>query len=80
MPLTKISPEPHAPPRPRARPMHATLLSGCLHEPELALSPHRLDAVAQKLLEVETLSRDDFEKIFPPPTPHNPGTPSIVED
>jgi cell division protease FtsH len=40
----------------------------------------RLDAVAQKLLEVETLSRDDFEKIFPPPTPHNPGTPSIVED
>ena len=40
----------------------------------------RLDAVAQKLLEVETLSRDDFEKIFPPPVPHYPGTPVIVED
>lgn len=35
----------------------------------------RLDAVAQKLLEVETLSREDFEKIFPPPTPHHSGTP-----
>jgi cell division protease FtsH len=40
----------------------------------------RLDAVATKLLEVETLSRDDFEKIFPPPEPHNTGTPVVVED
>jgi cell division protease FtsH len=40
----------------------------------------RLDAVAQKLLEVETLSRDDFEKIFPPPAVHTPGTPIVVED
>jgi len=39
----------------------------------------RLDAVAQKLLEVETLSRDDFEKIFPPPSPHSTGTPVVVE-
>lgn len=34
-----------------------------------------LDAVAQKLLEVETLSRDEFEKIFPPPVPHKNATP-----
>ncbi len=35
-----------------------------------------LDLVAQKLLEVETLSRDEFEKIFPPPVPHKNPTPS----
>ena len=40
----------------------------------------KLNAVAQKLLEVETLSREDFEKIFPPPVPHHSGTPVIVED
>jgi cell division protease FtsH len=37
----------------------------------------RLDAVATKLLEVETLSRDEFESIFPPPVPHNSGTPVV---
>ena len=36
----------------------------------------RLDAVAEKLLEVETLSREEFEKIFPPPNPHTTGTPT----
>jgi cell division protease FtsH len=36
-----------------------------------------LDAVAQKLLEVESLSRDDFEKIFPPPFPKKSGTPQL---
>jgi cell division protease FtsH len=40
----------------------------------------RLDAVAQKLLEVETLSKEEFEKIFPPPVEHNTGTPVVVED
>jgi cell division protease FtsH len=35
----------------------------------------RLDAVASRLLEVETISRDEFESIFPPPTPKNSGTP-----
>ncbi len=35
----------------------------------------RLDAVATKLLEVETISRDEFESIFPPPTPKRSGTP-----
>jgi cell division protease FtsH len=34
-----------------------------------------LDSIAIKLLEVETLSRDEFEAIFPPPTPKNGGTP-----
>ena len=34
-----------------------------------------LDNIAKRLLEVETLSRDEFEAIFPPPTPKNGGTP-----
>jgi cell division protease FtsH len=34
-----------------------------------------LDAVATKLLEVESLSREEFEKIFPPPFPKKSGTP-----
>jgi len=37
-----------------------------------------LDAVANKLLEVETLSRDEFEKLFPPPVPHHSGTPAYM--
>jgi len=36
-----------------------------------------LDAVAEKLLEVETLSRDEFEKIFPPPEPKRTGIPML---
>ncbi len=35
----------------------------------------KLDAVARRLLEVETISRDEFESIFPPPIPKNSGTP-----
>ncbi len=38
----------------------------------------RLDAVAQKLLEVETLSREEFESIFPPPIPKKSGTPQVI--
>jgi cell division protease FtsH len=34
-----------------------------------------LDEVAGKLLEVETLSREEFEEIFPPPVEKNGGTP-----
>ncbi len=34
-----------------------------------------LDAVANRLLEVETISRDEFETIFPPPNPKTSGTP-----
>jgi cell division protease FtsH len=35
----------------------------------------QLDTIAQKLLEVETLSKDEFEALFPPPVPHKSGTP-----
>ncbi len=35
----------------------------------------KLDAVASKLMEVETLSREEFEAIFPPPIPKKSGTP-----
>jgi cell division protease FtsH len=34
-----------------------------------------LDAVARRLLELETISRDEFERIFPPPYPKTSGTP-----
>jgi cell division protease FtsH len=36
----------------------------------------KLDAVAQKLLETETLTREEFEAIFPPPIPKKSGTPA----
>ncbi len=35
----------------------------------------RLDSVATRLLEVETVTRDEFESIFPPPYPKRSGTP-----
>ncbi|MCI0520777.1 MAG: ATP-dependent zinc metalloprotease FtsH [Chloroflexi bacterium] len=35
----------------------------------------RLDAVAHRLLEVETINREEFEGIFPTPLPKNSGTP-----
>lgn len=34
-----------------------------------------LDTIAHKLLEVETLSREEFEALFPPPVTKNGGTP-----
>jgi cell division protease FtsH len=34
-----------------------------------------LEAVANKLLEVETITREEFEEIFPPPEPKTSGTP-----
>jgi cell division protease FtsH len=38
----------------------------------------QLDKVAAKLLEVETLTREEFEAIFPPPFPKKSGTPQAV--
>jgi cell division protease FtsH len=38
----------------------------------------KLDAVARRLLEVETITRDEFESIFPPPRPKNGGTPELL--
>lgn len=37
-----------------------------------------LEATAQRLLEVETITREEFEKIFPIPTPKKSGTPEFV--
>jgi len=36
---------------------------------------NKLDAVAHRLLEVETITREEFEGIFPAPVPKNSGTP-----
>jgi len=38
----------------------------------------KLIAVAEKLLETETLSKEEFEAIFPTPVPKNSGTPELV--
>lgn len=38
----------------------------------------KLDAVAQRLLEIETISREEFEEIFPPPFAKNSGTPQPI--
>ena len=38
----------------------------------------RLDAVAEKLLEEETVSREEFEEIFPAPVAKNGGTPVLL--
>lgn len=37
----------------------------------------KLDAIAQRLLEVETLSREEFEEIFPPPFPKKSSSPEV---
>ncbi len=39
----------------------------------------KLDAIAQRLMEVETISREEFEAIFPPPFPKKSGTPVPVQ-
>jgi len=38
----------------------------------------QLDAVAAKLLEVESITRDEFEKLFPPPFGKKSGTPQVA--
>ena len=38
----------------------------------------QLDDIANKLLEVESLNREEFEKIFPPPFPKKSGTPQVA--
>lgn len=40
----------------------------------------KLDAVAEKLLEVETISREEFETIFPPPLPKKSGVPMMASN
>jgi cell division protease FtsH len=38
----------------------------------------QLEAIAQRLLEVETINREEFEEIFPPPKGKKSGTPQPV--
>jgi len=38
----------------------------------------KLDKIASRLLEVETLSRDEFEKLFSPPVKKNQGIPTLA--
>ncbi len=44
------------------------------------LSEYRsqLDLVATKLLEVESITREEFEQLFPPPSPKKSGTPQLA--
>jgi cell division protease FtsH len=37
----------------------------------------KLDAIATRLLEIETMTREEFESIFPPPSPKSSGTPKF---
>jgi len=57
-----------------------TLVSDAYSEAKRILTQYRkeLDDIANRLLEVETLSKEEFEKIFPPPVPHHAGTPEIA--
>ena len=55
------------------------LVSEAYDEARRILTQYRqeLDAIANKLLEVETLSREEFEAIFPPPVPKKSGIPAM---
>ncbi|HQN43462.1 MAG TPA: ATP-dependent zinc metalloprotease FtsH [Anaerolineaceae bacterium] len=56
------------------------LVSESYDEARRILTQYRqeLDAIANKLLEVETLSREEFEAIFPPPVPKKSGIPAMT--
>lgn len=56
------------------------LVNEAYNQSKSILIQHRdkLDAVAQRLLEVETISREEFEKIFPPPIQKRGGVPAIL--
>ncbi len=57
------------------------LVSGAHEKARQILIEYRnmLDAVAHRLLEVETITREEFEEIFPPPYVKNGGTPILQE-
>ncbi len=38
----------------------------------------KLDAIANRLLEVETISKEEFEEIFPAPVEKKSGTPMLL--
>jgi len=56
------------------------LVNNAYKEAKKILTKYRgkLDEVANKLMEVETLSRDEFEKIFPPPVSKTGGVPTLA--
>ncbi len=56
-----------------------SIVNDSYQEAKRILTEYRenLDAVATKLLEVETLSKDEFEKIFPSPIPKKSGVPEL---
>ena len=53
------------------------LVNGAYEKAKSILLEYRekLDIIARRLLEVETLTREEFEAMFPPPIPKNGGTP-----
>jgi cell division protease FtsH len=56
------------------------LVSDAHEKAKLILIEYReiLDAIAKRLLEVETITREEFEDIFPPPSPKTSGTPELM--
>lgn len=58
------------------------LVSNAYDEARRILREYRqeLDAVANRLLEVETINREEFESIFPPPKPKSTGTPAFLNN
>ncbi len=56
------------------------LVSDAHEKAKLILIEYReiLDAIAKRLLEVETITRAEFEEIFPPPSPKTSGTPELM--
>lgn len=58
-----------------------SIVNDAYREAKQILTDYRekLDDVATKLLEVETLSKEEFEKIFPSPTPKKSGVPELLK-
>lgn len=56
------------------------LVTEALARAKKTLSKYKaqLHTVAKKLIEVETLTRDEFEKLFPPPVKKRSGTPLLL--
>jgi cell division protease FtsH len=58
-----------------------SIVNDAYREAKQILTDYRekLDDVATKLLEVETLSKEEFEKIFPSPSPKKSGVPELLK-
>lgn len=58
-----------------------SIVNAAYREAKQILTDYRekLDDVATKLLEVETLSKEEFEKIFPSPSPKKSGVPELLK-